>query len=478
MTLWWPSTVLRLADLPPPPDKPVATGLTLALLLALFALGSAGPALGAPEGLAGASAAGPPRCSNGIAPALAELSCEIARTLGALPTGIAIASAPVASEPSMATRPDLSSRIASSIASAVGRSARALPGALSLAEARKAAGDAKVLVLATPEIAHGELRVTAVVYPVTLGFWDRLRDVAVAPAARASALRHLDGEIGALLPRNLFAFAATRVERAAATADIVALACGDLAGGGGAELVAVGRHKLQVGISNGSRFSVRREANWSALSPVAPSPLREPIGAALIQTGAGVFVGLTDRANAVLLSPSLEKLEKLDASLPFGPGGCLSRSGIALGSAHPCKPSAAVSIDATAATDVDALASGSMVDASGKVIRVVAFRNARTREVTLRDDAGRTATAPISGAALALGELDLDGAPELVASVDTESPEADALVVSTWTHAGAILPRLRIPVKDGVHAITPCPAEALRMAPIVAATGNGLWIVH
>jgi len=98
---------------------------------------------------------------------------------------------------------------------------------------------------------------------------------------------------------SLFGFAATRVGRATATTDIVALACGDLAGSGRTEIVAVGRHKLQLGMPNASRFSVRKEASWGALSPVAPSPLREPIGAALIESGTGVFVGLTDRANAV-----------------------------------------------------------------------------------------------------------------------------------------------------------------------------------
>jgi hypothetical protein len=424
------------------------------------------------------NAAAPRRCSNGAAPALSELSCELARGLGALPGGIAVASAPVASEKPLPKRDDLSSRIAASIAAAVGGSARALPGALSLAEARKAAGDAKVLVLATPELAHGKLQVTAVVYPVALGFWDRLRDAEATPTTRATGVRHLDGEIGALLPKNLFAFAAPRIERVAAISDVVALACGDVAGHGEAELLAVGRRKVQLGAVNGGRFSIRAEASWTALSPIAPSPLREPIGSAEIESGARVAIGLTDRASGLWLSPSLEPLEKQEGVLPWGAAGCLSRAGISLGPPHPCKPGATVAIDAATATDVDAFASGTTVGASGKVVRVVAFRSARTREVTLRDDAGRTATTPISGAALALGDLDLDGDPELVTSVDTDKPEADAVVVSTWTRAGEVVPRLRIPVKDGVHALAACPAEDLSVAPIVAATGNGLWIVR
>jgi hypothetical protein len=117
------------------------------------------------------------------------------------------------------------------------------------------------------------------------------------------------------------------------------------------------------------------------------------------------------------------------------------------------------------------------VDGEGRPGAVLATRDATTRQVTLRH--GTTAaTLPIAGSALAVADLDLDGQPELVASVDTDRPEEDAIVVDTWARDGTIIERLRVPVKDGVRALAVCPLEDVRMAPIIAATSGGLWIVR
>jgi hypothetical protein len=326
-------------------------------------------------------------------------------------------------------------------------------------------------VFVTAELAQGRLRATAASYPPASA-----HQRTPGPGARAEASRRFDGELGAFLPP--IALAATRVEHAAAPADIVALACGDVAGRDETELVTVSRHKVQVGKVGDGRFSVRAEAAWSALSPVAPSPLREPIAGVALVRGERVVAGLSDRADGIALSPALAPLGRLDAPLPWEGVGCLSRSGVALGSPSPCTRGEPHSIDGVNADGIDAFASGTFVDEKGKVSHVAAWRTADTRAVTLRDAAGRTASVPSAGGALALADVDLDGQPELLASVDTEKAEEDAVVVSTWARDGTIAERLRIPVKDGVHALAVCPLEDFRMAPIVAAAGGGLWLVR
>jgi hypothetical protein len=464
-----------------------AAGLGFGLLLASGANVASVPTPVAPVGGVVAAVAGAgtnaapsagPVCTHGSAAALGELSCELAHGVGPLAAGVVVAAARPAAEAGEArsAAPELSTRIAASVARAIGGSARALPGALSLSEARKAAGDAKALVFVTPELAHGKLRLDAVAHPVALGFWDRLRVGATAPLAHATSQRRLDGELGAWLPR--IALAATRIDRATATTDLAAVACGELGAPGTTEIVAVGRRKIQIGRVEGARFTVRVEASWPALSPVAPSPLREPIGAAYIVASERLAVGLTDRANGLFLSPALAPLSKLDAPLPWERVGCLSREGIGLGAPRACARGNAAAPDLAPTTEVDAFAGGAVVDKSGKPRTVVAFRDARTREVTLRDDAGHLAKVSGAGAALAIADLDLDGDPELVTSVDTDKPDADALVVSTWTRDGAVVERLRIPVKDGVRAVAACPLEGLHMAPLVAATESGLWVVR
>jgi hypothetical protein len=412
-------------------------------------------------------------CTTGAASAIAELACELAAGVGPMTGTVTVAAAQVASERPLPRAVDLSTRLAVALAGALDGRARAVAGALSLEQARGAAATSSSLVFVTAELVGGRLRVSAATY--LLGS-DRTHPAAVTAALHAEASRPLDGEVGSYLAR--VPLLVTRVERAAAGNDIYALACGDLAGKGDAEILAVGRRKLQVGRAGDGRFSVRAEAAWTSLSPVAPSPLREPIGAAALLPGGRVVVGLSDRADGVALSTSLSPLGKLDAPLPWEYVGCLTRSGIALGSPHPCTGGPEHRVDVGDAAGIDAFASGAFVDDGGKVTHVVAWRTAGTREVTLRDDAGHGASAAVAGSALAIADLDLDGRPELIASVETDNPEEDAIVVSTWARDGTVTERLRVPVKDGVHALTACPVKDASMAPIVAATGGGLWVVH
>jgi hypothetical protein len=94
------------------------------------------------------------------------------------------------------------------------------------------------------------------------------------------------------------------------------------------------------------------------------------------------------------------------------------------------------------------------------------------------DDTGRSVRIPGAGGQLALGDLDLDGAPELVSSSDTRAPSSDVLTVRSWGTDGVVRERFRLAVPDGIRALATCPSEDARAAPIVVATGSGLWIVR
>jgi hypothetical protein len=364
----------------------------------------------------------------------------------------------------------MSTHIATCVARAIGGGARVLTSPLSLEQARAATAPARTMVFVTPEIAHGWVKLEAAEYTVVPY---RADSGGLTGGGEIVMNAPLDGELGAYLPR--IPISVTHIERAVASSDVVALGCGDVAAAMHPEVVAVGRHKVQVGRAGDGRFSVRAEATWASLSPVAPSPLREPIGGAAIVRGHGVLVGITDRAEGFLLSPALAKVHALSAPVPLGGDwGCANRAGIALGAPKPCD-AGGKHLDEP--TPFDAFASGHAVDAEGRTVSVLATRDPLTRQVTLRQGT-TTATLPSAGGALAIADLDLDGQPEIVSSVDTDHADEDAIVVSTWAHDGTITERLRVPVKDGVRALAVCPAEDVRMAPIVAATPGGLWIVR
>jgi hypothetical protein len=82
------------------------------------------------------------------------------------------------------------------------------------------------------------------------------------------------------------------------------------------------------------------------------------------------------------------------------------------------------------------------------------------------------------GAQLALGDLDGDGAVELVSSLDTRDPKLDAVVVRTLVPNQAAAERFRVPVPAGVRALGVCPQRAGAMSPLVVATGDGVWVIR
>jgi hypothetical protein len=129
-------------------------------------------------------------------------------------------------------------------------------------------------------------------------------------------------------------------------------------------------------------------------------------------------------------------------------------------------------------SDVDAVAGSRVVAADGRTRTVVAWRERASSTVVLLDDSGRSLRVPGVGAQIALGDLDFDGTPELVFGADTRTAATDVLAVRSWGSDGQLRERLRLPVPDGIKALSVCPADAARPAQIVVATGAGMWVVR
>src|SRR5581483_7804610 len=102
-----------------------------------------------------------------------------------------VAVGPVSSATALPRAADLSTRIATCLARALGQGARALGGAPALEQARTAAGGARTLVFVLPELAQGRLRTPVATYAITP---DRTRTGTPAPSGRAEATCALDGE--------------------------------------------------------------------------------------------------------------------------------------------------------------------------------------------------------------------------------------------------------------------------------------------
>ena len=385
--------------------------------------------------------------------------------------------APLSSEVKV-DRPDaLVARLARVVAGALGHQARGNDKPAGLARARSLASKAGTLVFLEPRIARGELQVTADVYPVPRSFWDRVRDPEPSPTRHAFASRRIDAELRSFLPPVRLVVA--HVDKASSPErDPVALACGDVKQDGGLELVLVGRHGVHIGRIRAGRFAPRASVDWSSLSPVAPFPLRQPLGAVDIDAGR-IDVGISDRAETLRLDAALHPIARVPRRIPWAPGGCARFSGVAL-SRHiePCFAGDAAIAQAGFPSRADAVAGASIVGRDGQAHRFRAGRAANDSVALLRDDRGRQARVEGVGAQLAVGDLDGDGQPELLFGTNTLDPSADALVVATWLDSGQVEERLRLAVPEGVRALAVCPPEDEGLAPIAIATGAFIWIVR
>lgn len=453
-----------------------AGSLALAFALALAFTGT--PVIAAPReaALRAPEAAPPPSCSREEQPALTELACELARDLGAPGGTVAVGAAPPTSDRTLRNEAALAERLARRVAAALGPNTEAIGAELSLAEARRAGKRAQTLVYLSLAVAGGEVRVTAVAEPTTLGFWDRVRGKAAGVRRQAFATRRIDAEVATFLP--VVPLSASRVEKAQiSTTDVVAVACGDADGDSSLEVLLVGRRKIQLGRVRAKAFVPHAEVAWASLSPIAPSPLREPIAAAGFVTARGILVGSTDRKNGLWLTPELKKKQDLrHAVLPFAGVGCVEREGVSLTGLYDCFTSSEL-LEERAIVNADAVAGAVVVDEDGKARRIKAVRSAADGALSLDDGMTMEARVARVGGAIAVADVNLDGAPELVASTDARVAKEDALVVSSWGDAG-VHERYRVPVPEGIRAVAVCPPEDGGPRPIVVATPYHLYVVR
>jgi hypothetical protein len=408
--------------------------------------------------------------------ALTTVAPVIAHDVGVVPANAIVVASPVSSDVAAPRGDELAARIAMLVAGKLGGTAHAHPQAASLAVARAVAAKGGALVFLQVDIARGELRVTADLYPVMSNAWDRVRAPAPAPRAHAFASAPIDAELRTFLAPIVLEQA--HVHKAKHDrGEVLAAACGDIDGDGGMDLAIVSRASVAWGHLRGGRFVVAHEAPWSALALRAPVPFREPLGTAAI-IAAGLYVGSTDRGG-VALSRDLRgaaPLPGMPVSAPLGIA-CIRANPALLafdGPAAACSDALAPFGIEAPAPRYDAFAAYELVARDGSSRLAVAARDPAGVVHVRIDGVPAPATLEGVGTPIALGDLDQDGELEVVTTADTGD---DAIVVSSL-HGGDLRQRLRLAAPAGVRSLSVCPAEDRATPALVAVVGSEVWVVR
>lgn len=398
---------------------------------------------------------------------LAALACSLAEQLGPAARGANVRVVELKSDREFAAQAELKDRVAGELAAALRPPEARSDAAAQGAEAPKAESGAsnRRSVEVKIEKAGGVLRLNAELRR-SLGLWQRALHRPQGSVAHGFAEAPLDAELRALIPPPPLVVSEV-LKLKAPERGIVALACGPLSDDGAQELVLVTRSNVRVGHIAGKAFAERKRVAWSALSPIAPTPLREALGSADIQAGS-LRVGLSDRRDGLALGPDLTVAARYPGRFPVTGGGCFERSGLGLRallvSCSDSTPSAATS--GPAAAQVDAVASTG--------VAWVARDSTTTRLV---GSGLESLKAVPTGAQLALGDLDSDGNPELAYAADTLDGAQDRLTLVTL-EAGKATRRFELPAPS-ISAIAMCRRrEGAGMAPLVLASEGELWLVR
>jgi hypothetical protein len=424
---------------------------------------------GVPASAAPPARAEPP-CTSAPS-ALSGLACELARAVRVQAANAVVVGLAPTLSPSTPLKPGVAVALAVKVALALGPGASAWP----LAEDRAHLthfSSPRPLVVIQPKVETDMLVASLELFAPSATPSTHAAGQ-LEPSVRLSAKRGFDAEVRPFLPPIAIA-ARELVRLGPAESDVVALACGDLDGTGVPVVASIGRTFVTFGTYRAGKYAVLSRREERELAPVAPAPLREPLGTAWITPARTLDFGLSDRAHAVRLRGT--QAEALAARLPWPGGGCANLAApFVAPRAVRCSKDEPVVSGPALSEPLDALAGASIVSRAGDARLVRAGRLASGAVVVT--DGGREIRLDHGGAQLALADLDGDGAPELVTSLDTLDPHADAVVVYSWL--GSVLnERARVPVPAGVRALAVCPAPADRMPSIVLATNDGLWVIR
>jgi hypothetical protein len=375
---------------------------------------------------------------------------------------------------------ELATRYAALLAGALGPAARAGKSPSTVEAARAAAAGVASFAVVELEIVSGELRVQVDLYPVPRNIWDRTRNPTPGPIAHAFGSARIDAELRSYLaPVPLIALHAQKASLD--ESEIVALGCADLDGDGALELVTLSRRNLTVGRVREGKLQVLRRVPWTDLSPISPTPWREPIGSVSFPAEAFLDIGSTDRARALRLDPELKPLAVLDGmplSLPAGAMCARTQPGALFDKLVRCRASDPPTQVKEPGFSFDAWATARVVASDGAVRDVWAARDASDAKLVVRDSAGHSLNVPRVGAQVAIADLDADGEPELITTRDVLDDKDDGIAVRTWLTSGTLRERAALAVPTGVSAVTTCPADGPGQRSIVLSTRSELWVLR
>ncbi len=410
--------------------------------------------------------------------ALETVSPEIGKQLGPVPAGTLVVASPVTSDVpgTVPARTDeLAVRVAQLVAGQLGGTTRAHPQAATLSVARAASAKSAALVYVALEIARGELRATAELYPVMGNAWDRIRVPVPPPRAHVFARGAVDAEVRGFLPA--ISLEQAEVHKAKQEeGEVLAVACGE-SEDSGLEIALVTRSRVTVGTLQHARFVPRRSTAWTALAPRLPSSLRVPLGGADF-TGGVLRVGTSDRGGVAVDSALAHPSPLYGIPVAGAADGCVAFDPASDGFGGDVASCSNTVRDLTVrfaveAPKYDAVATFDAVAKDGKSRAVLAVREPLGKlHVRVGTDARVVEGA---GAELAVGDLDLDGSPEVVVSSDAGE---DSISIYTADGASDLRLRRKLPAPAGVRALAVCPPEARAVPALVAVVGSEIWLVR